>query len=99
MAQSTHGLVENIALTVAAQALSKAYIELAAAVENDMNLGDETSLIRKQIAQEEVTLKLEAYDAAYDAYTHRGQVVKTVDVRWPKVGADPNGIAAHLLEQ
>jgi hypothetical protein len=75
---STHGLDQSLALDTAAVELSEAKINYARAKEA-YGVGS----VEVDEAFNVLASKQAAYNVAYNAYTHKGKVVKTVDVRWP----------------
>lgn len=83
MAQSTHGLAQSEALTLAAQKLSRAKLYLERCTAD--RAGQHYSILGK----ERLITAQEAYDAAFKAYTNPFGAVKTVDVRWPFVEGLP----------
>lgn len=77
-----HGLDQSVSLGDAAVALSKA--------RETGELNPETNTRYRTMAEWDDLEKAEAaYAAAYKVYTNPSDVVKTVDVRWPAVGAEP----------
>lgn len=81
---STHGLVQSEALTIAAQKVAKCrliYDRARTLYPEDHGLN--------RIHQDHLRDAQEDYDAAYQRYTNPFGVSKTVDARWPRVGADP----------
>lgn len=81
---STHGLVQSEALTVAAQRVD----ENKLIVHRARILYPEDHALNR-IHQDRLSDSQEDYDAAYQRYTNPFGVSKTVDARWPRVGADP----------
>ena len=88
---STHGLVQSETHAGAARRYSASL-----AKRETLKYGNDVAYT--EAVDAEIEDRKMALDAAYDAYTHRGKVVKTVDVRWPAVSADPLATAKLLAQ-